>query len=114
MTRGNLPDPYEGLDAVRVAGSNGDSDHLLLQRSEIHARALDAIELEAKRGCLVRFDASDYHQLNDGNSSFRRFDAEVQQFVPLLNENWVIALRAAGRASTISATSLSAATWISW
>ena len=48
----NNRDPYEGLEAVRAAGSGGESDHLLLQRSEIHARALDAIELEAKRGNL--------------------------------------------------------------
>ena len=38
-----------------------------------------------------------------GAHSFRRLDAEVQQFIPLLRENWVIALRAL--ASTTNAAS---------
>ena len=37
-----------------------------------------------------------------GRYSFRRIDAEVDRFVPLLRENWVIALRAAA-ASTSTA-----------
>ena len=39
---------------------------------------------------------SDYRQTNGGANSFRRVDAEAQQFVPVLRENWVIALRALG------------------
>src|SRR4029077_1539783 len=36
------------------------------------------------------------HDVRSGGvNSFRRVDAEVDQFVPLLRENWVIALRAA-------------------
>jgi len=48
----------------------------------------------SRRGSLARVDLSDYHQINDGASSFRRVDVNVQQFIPLLRENWVIALRA--------------------
>jgi len=46
------------------------------------------------RGGLYRLDWSDYQQANTGNASFRRVDAEAQQFIPIFRENWVIALRA--------------------
>ena len=46
-----------------------------------------------RRGGLYRVEWSDYRATN-GGSSFQRTDSEVQQFVPLLRENWVIALRA--------------------
>jgi len=48
----------------------------------------------SRKGGLYRLDWTDYRQTNQGANSFRRVDAEVQQFVPLLRENWVIALRA--------------------
>jgi len=46
------------------------------------------------RGGFYRVDWSDYHQTSAGPFSFRRLDAEVDQFIPILRENWVIALRA--------------------
>jgi len=46
-----------------------------------------------RRGGLYRVEWSDYRATN-GGSSFQRTDGEVRQFVPLLRENWVIALRA--------------------
>ncbi len=46
-----------------------------------------------RSGGFYRLDWSDYHT-NGGPYSFRRVDAEVDQFIPLLRENWVIALRA--------------------
>ena len=49
--------------------------------------------LYTRRGGLYRVDWSNYQQTNTGNSSFRRLDAEVRQFVPVLRENWIIALR---------------------
>ena len=48
----------------------------------------------SKRGGLYRLVWSDYHQTDGARHSFRRFDAEVQQLIPILRENWVIALRA--------------------
>ena len=49
-----------------------------------------------RRGGLYRVEWSDYHDTTTGGrDSFRRVDAEVDQFLPLLRENWVIALRAA-------------------
>jgi AAA family ATP:ADP antiporter len=54
--------------------------------------------LYTRRGGLYKVEWSDYSQIGAGTHSFRRVDAEVQQFVPLLRENWVLAFR--GLAST--------------
>jgi hypothetical protein len=48
----------------------------------------------SRNGALYRLEWSDYHQTNAGIYSFRRADAEVQRFVPIMRENWVIAMRA--------------------
>jgi hypothetical protein len=49
-----------------------------------------------RRGGLYRIDWADYHDMASGSrASFRRIDAEAQQFIPILRENWVVALRAA-------------------
>jgi AAA family ATP:ADP antiporter len=55
-----------------------------------------------RRGGLYRADWSSYRQTNGVTGSFTRFDAEAQQFIPLVRENWVIALR--GLASTTGTT----------
>jgi outer membrane protein assembly factor BamA len=46
-------------------------------------------------GGFYRVDWSRYDQTNNGPYSFRRLDAEVNQFIPLVHANWVVALRAA-------------------
>jgi outer membrane protein assembly factor BamA len=46
------------------------------------------------RGGLYRAEWFDYRQTNAGAHSFNRVDAEVQQFVPILRESSVVALRA--------------------
>jgi outer membrane protein assembly factor BamA len=56
-----------------------------------------------RRGSLVRADLFDYRQMNDGASSFRRLDLDVRQYVPLLRENWVIAVRALASTTSTSA-----------
>jgi len=56
-----------------------------------------------RRGTLARVDLSDYRQTNDGAAGFQRMDFNLQQFIPLMRENWVIALRALG--STTATTS---------
>jgi hypothetical protein len=48
-----------------------------------------------RHGGLYRIDWSDYQDMSASRASFRRIDAEVDQFVPILRENWVIAMRAA-------------------
>jgi outer membrane translocation and assembly module TamA len=47
-----------------------------------------------RSGGFYRVDWADYRQVDAGHESFRRLDAEANHFVPLLRENWVIALRA--------------------
>ncbi len=66
-----------------------------------YARAHAFVEIDSRTspdysrsGGLYRLEVSDYRQTNSGANSFRRVDAEVQRFVPILRENWVIALRA--------------------
>ncbi|MEQ1757691.1 MAG: BamA/TamA family outer membrane protein [Vicinamibacterales bacterium] len=54
-----------------------------------------------RRGSLARIEWADYNQTSAGTHSFRRVDAEVQQFVPLMRENWVLAFR--GLVSTTDA-----------
>jgi hypothetical protein len=47
-----------------------------------------------RRGGLYRIDWSNYAENGEGSSRFRRLDAELDQFVPLLRANWVLAFRA--------------------
>jgi outer membrane protein assembly factor BamA len=56
-----------------------------------------------RRGGLYRVDWADHHQTNGNALNFRRVDAEVQQFVPLLRENWIIALRALASTTSTAA-----------
>jgi len=57
-----------------------------------------------RSGGLYRVDWSDYHDTKEGGRySFRRVDAEIDRFIPLLRENWVIALRAAASATSTAA-----------
>ncbi len=46
-----------------------------------------------RRGTLLRAEFSDYQQDGDG-FNFSRVDIDARQFVPILRENWVIAVRA--------------------
>jgi len=56
-----------------------------------------------RSGGLYRIEWSDYHDTTDGRASFRRIDVEADHFIPVLRENWVIALRAAASATETSA-----------
>jgi hypothetical protein len=48
----------------------------------------------SRRGGLYRVEWADYSETSAGSHSFRRLDAEVQQFVPLMHDNSVLAFRA--------------------
>ena len=54
-----------------------------------------------RRGGLYRIDWTNYNQREQSLYSFRRLDAEVNQFVPLLRENWVLAFRALGSTTDV-------------
>jgi len=44
-------------------------------------------------GGFYRVGLTDYRQTGNGPYTFQRVDAEAQQFIPLVRDNWVIALR---------------------
>jgi hypothetical protein len=46
------------------------------------------------RGGLYRVTAASYADRNYGKYSFRRYDAEVAQFVPIVADKWILALHA--------------------
>jgi hypothetical protein len=48
-----------------------------------------------RRGGVYSFEWANYRQLDGSNYSYRQFDADLQQFIPLLRENWVMVFRAA-------------------
>jgi hypothetical protein len=88
------------LDAVQAEGgrtdlSAADTAAPLYRRTALRA-AFDSRTSPdySRRGGLYRIEWADYHQINDGVHSFRRVDAEVQQFVPLMRENSILAFRA--------------------
>lgn len=54
-----------------------------------------------RRGGLYRLQFSDYRQMNGSAFTFRRTDAEVQRFIPILRENWIIALRALASTTSV-------------
>jgi AAA family ATP:ADP antiporter len=57
-----------------------------------------------RHGGFYRVDWADYHDATSGgHASFRRLDAEAAQFIPILRENWVIALRAAASTTETAA-----------
>jgi hypothetical protein len=99
-----------GIDSIRIAagpaaeGTSIPSANPTYRRSRAFA-AFDwrTSSSYTRRGGLYRLDWSDYHETTAGPYSFRRMDAEVQQFVPVLRENWIIALRAlASSTNTVS------------
>ena len=101
------------VQAARFVAFGGGMDLLAIDASDVsptYRRSRLFAEYDwrsspsyTRKGGLYRVDWSDYHDAGASRSSFRRVDVEADQFVPLLRENWVIALRAA--ASTTDAPS---------
>lgn len=101
-----------GLDVLDIETASGTSGTSIEQRftpanapglhaSPTYVRSRLFADLDrrsspgyTRRGGHYRIDWSDHHETTAGLSSFRRLDAEIDQFIPLLRENWVIALRA--------------------
>ena len=90
-----------GVDGIASEARTSSADSGPTTLAPNYARAHAFVEIDtrtspaySRNGGLYRFEVSDYQQLNGGTSSFRRMDAEVQRFVPILRENWIIALRA--------------------
>jgi hypothetical protein len=89
-----------GIDAMSISSPDADPDYRRTRAfAEFDWRSSPGY---TRSGGLYRVDWSDY-RANGGGHDFQRVDAEVKQFVPLLRENWVIAMRA-----LVSSTSTSA------
>jgi AAA family ATP:ADP antiporter len=97
-----------GLDVMHTDASLASGvNAALITASPNYRRARVFAEVDTRtspgytrRGGLYRAEFSNYSQSNGTGYEFRRFDAEARQFIPLLRENWIIALRA--MASTTS------------
>jgi hypothetical protein len=57
-----------------------------------------------RRGGFYSFEWANYLQLDGSNHSFRQFDADLQQYIPLLRENWVLVFRGVTSITTTSGT----------
>lgn len=95
-----------GLDAIRSEASMAAGAASIGSSTPDYRRSRLFAEIDSRtspdytrRGGLYRIEWSDYAQTNAGTESFRRVDAEFQQFVPLLRENWVLAFRAIASAT---------------
>jgi len=95
-----------GVDAIASEARSASADSGTATLDPTYARTHALVEIDtrtspaySRNGGLYRVEVSDYRQVKGNASNFRRVDAEVQQFVPILRENWVIAMRAL--ASTI-------------
>lgn len=83
----------ERLDLIDAPGLGEDPNYLVTKAfAEFDWRTSPGY---TDRGGLYRLDWSDYSQSNDTLRaySFRRLDADIRQFIPLMRANWVIALR---------------------
>jgi hypothetical protein len=90
-----------GLDVIDMKMSAAAESRARAVASPLYGRTHVFAEVDSRtsenytrRGGLYRVQWSDYRQTNGSSHSFRRLDAEVRQFVPILRENWVIATRA--------------------
>jgi AAA family ATP:ADP antiporter len=90
-----------GVDTIRTEASIPGTDTTMRTITPNYRRTRLFAEVDtrtspgySRRGGLYRVEWSDYSQTNAGAYSFRRLDAEARQFIPLLRENWIIALRA--------------------
>jgi AAA family ATP:ADP antiporter len=98
-----------GFDATRIeAGPAQGSAVVAARPTYVIGRLFAEIDsrtspLYTRRGSLYRVEWSDHRQTNAGAYTFGRFDAEVQQFVPIFRERWVVALRALATTTTTAA-----------
>jgi len=98
-----------GVDATRVDTHGTRGNPMAAARpTYVTSRAFAEIDsrtsaLYTRRGGLYRIEWSDHRQVNAGPYTFGRVDAEVQRFIPILRERWVVALRALASSTTTAA-----------
>ena len=89
--------PLAGLGAAPALTANSPSYRRTRLFAEFDNRTSPGY---TRRGGLYRVEWSDYRQTNAGPFSFSRVDAEARHFIPLMRENWIIALRAQASSTT--------------
>jgi len=98
-----------GVDATRIESRGTRGNPMATVRpTYVTSRAFAEIDsrtsaLYTRRGGLYRIEWSDHRQTNAGPYTFGRVDAEVQRFIPILRERWVVALRALASTTTTAA-----------
>lgn len=91
------------LDWMQTQAEGPSSDALLNRVTPTYRRTGVFAEFDTRTspgytrsGDFVRVDVSDFSQVNGRANSFQRADAELQHYIPMRQENQVIALRALG------------------
>jgi hypothetical protein len=84
------PSPSEPLQLVFVPGADRDPVY-------VHTHVSGALDWRdglaySRRGSLLQAAVHDYRQQSGDGLSFKRVDAVAEQYVPILNGNWVIYL----------------------
>jgi outer membrane protein assembly factor BamA len=98
-----------GVDATRIESRGTRGNPMATVRpTYVTSRAFAEIDSRTaarytRRGGLYRVEWSDHRQTNAGPYTFGRVDAEVQRFIPILRERWVVALRALASSTTTAA-----------
>jgi outer membrane protein assembly factor BamA len=90
-----------GLDFLQMKASDSGAGAPIAMLDPSYLRTILVAEIDSRtspgyttRGGLYRAEWSNYRQTSDGPYSFRRTDVEVQQFIPIMRDSWIIALRA--------------------
>lgn len=92
------PPASGSLDLIFVPGSGSDPRY-------VHSHVTGALDWRdgpgySRRGSLLQATLHDFRQQKGGGLSFRRVDANAEQYIPILHGNWVLYLGV--RASTTS------------
>ena len=89
--KGRFPSIETSFDPTTAPGLESSPDYL-------HSNAIIAIDWRespgyTRSGGYYAVTLNRYDDRSDGRFTFNQVDADVRQFIPVLNEHWVIALR---------------------
>ena len=89
------------LDVIRVQAESSVESATLPMLDPVYRRTAVSAQFDSRdaagysrRGSLAKVEWAGFHRSSGNADSFGRIDAELQQFVPLMRENWVLAFRA--------------------
>ena len=98
------------LEAISAEAAGGGRDSNLAPLDPAYRRIALNAQFDSRtapdysrRGSFYKIEWAAFRQVNTGTLGFRRVDAEVQHFVPLMHENWVLAFRALASTTDVGA-----------